>query len=500
MDAGDPVTLAPDTTDLLLQQAEAHPERLAVRSGASRTSYADLAGMVRRYAAAFAIRAAPRVLIALPRGAAAYASMFASGLAGGFYTPVNPASPPHKLHRIVRLLAPDIIVAHPALGTILAEAAPGAQCLDPATLVERGGMPGRGTRHTTAYVMFTSGSTGEPKGVVVSRSAVDHYVHWVHRSGTVQPDDVVSQFNSLAFDVSVLDIFGALCAGATLVPMDGRGDRLMPARAIAREGITVWTSVPSAVDLMRTAGQLTAANLGRVRLFTLAGEPLLRAHLDAIFAVCPHATLQNAYGPTEATVTVSRMAVTASDYEHACLGNAVSIGPATNGMGLHLVGGAGPDEGEIVITGPQVADGYWNDPDRTAAAFRTIMVNGRGVRGYHTGDWAQRRAGLLYCRGRIDAQVKIRGYRIELDEVAAAIRACGWPDVCVFRRGDELAALVECPAGETVNAGHLRADLAGLLDAYAIPAHIAGVAALPRNENDKVDRVQSARLFDELAG
>ena len=492
---------APDAIDLLLQQAAARPARLAVRSGVSGTSYAELADKVRRYAAAFAVSAAPRVLIALPRGAAAYAAMFAAGLAGGFYTPVNDASPHDKLHRIVRLLEPDIIVAHHALGAVLAQAAPGARCVDPATFDGRLGLlTGRGTRHGTAYVMFTSGSTGDPKGVVVPRSALDRYVQWVHRSGTVGPDDVASQFNNLAFDVSVLDIFGALCAGATLVPIGGRGDRLMPARAVAREGITVWTSVPSAIDLMRAARQLTQANLGRVRLFTLAGEPLSRAHLEWIFAVCPQTIIQNAYGPTEATVTVSQMLMVADGYEHACLGGAVSIGRATPGMGLHLSGGAHPDEGEIVITGPQLADGYWKDPVRTAAAFRTIHADGHELRGYHTGDWAERRNGLLFFRGRMDAQVKIRGYRIELDEVAAAIRACGWPGVCVFKRGGELAALIECPADETLDADRLRVALARFLDAYAIPAQIASVPALPRNENDKVDRARVACLFEALAG
>ena len=247
---------------------------------------------------------------------------------------------------------------------------------------------------------------------------------------------------------------------------------------------------------MRTARQLTQANLRTVRLFTLAGEPLMRAHLDAIFAVCPLAAVQNAYGPTEATVTVSQMRVTADHHEHACLGNAVSIGPAIPGMQLHLIGGRRPDEGEIVITGPQLAQGYLNDPVRTAAAFRPVEADDQIMRGYYTGDWAERHRGLIFYRGRIDAQVKIRGHRIELDEVAGAIRALGWPTVCVFKHGDLLAALVECPPGRNLDADALRLALARTLDAYAIPSRIEGVPALPRNENDKIDVVKAARLLD----
>ena len=492
-------TSPPDAVYTMLQTAAAHPARLAIRSGSVCLSYAAFSDRARRYAAAFAMQDSPRVLIALPRGADAYAAMFGAGLAGGFYTPVSEASPPEKLQRIAGLLAPHFIVAGNPLAAILAEASPAARTIDPAALEIGPGPAEPGRRHNIAYVMFTSGSTGEPKGVVVPRSALDHYARWVHESGTVQPDDVVSQFNNLAFDVSVLDIYGALCTGATLVPLGGRGDRLMPARAIAREGITVWTSVPSAIDLMRAAQQLIAANLRTVRLFTLAGEKLLRTQLDAIFAVCPNAAIQNAYGPTETTVTVSQMRVTAGDYDRACLGNAVSIGPAIPGMQLHLAGGAHPDEGEIVITGPQLAIGYLNDPARTAAAFRQIKAEGQVLRGYHTGDWAERHRGLIFCRGRIDAQVKIRGHRIELDEVAGAIRALGWPTVCVFKHGDLLAALVECPSGQSLDVDALRHALGRTLDAYAVPSRIGSVPALPRNENDKIDVAKAALLLGETS-
>ena len=488
----------PDALDLILDAAAARPGGDAVRSGSARMTYSAFAQLSRRYASALAACDSPRVLVALPRGPDAYASMIGAGLAGGVYTPASDASPLEKLRRIVGLLQPHAIVAPAELGKALAVAAPDARHIDPTRLDAHDGSLEPRTRHATAYVTFTSGSTGEPKGVIVPRTALNHYVHWIRQSGTVLPGDVVSQFNNLAFDVSVLDIYGALCTGATLVPLGGRGDRLMPARAIAREGITVWTSVPSAIDLMRTAGQLTRANLGRVRLFTLAGEPLLRTHLDAIFAACPDAAIQNAYGPTEATVTVSQIRLRADCYDHACLGRAVSIGPAIPGMRLHLAGGAHADEGEIVISGPQLASGYLNDPARTAAAFRPVEADGQTVRGYYTGDWGERHRELIFCRGRIDAQVKIRGHRIEPDEVAGAIRSLGWPNVCVFKHDGLLAALVECRPGQTLDADALRLALGRMLDAYAIPSRIASVAALPRNENDKIDTARAARLLQEM--
>jgi len=489
-----------DAIDLFLAAAGAHAEKAAVTGVASGVSYAALEHLARQYAACFAAAREPRVLIALPRGTHAYAAMLGAGLAGGFYAPANDASPLDKLQRVARELQPDFVVAPPELAEMVRAAAPGARPIDPDEVAQGKAMDGDGQRHRIAYIIFTSGSTGVPKGVVVPRTALNHYVGWIHASGCVRTDDRVSQFNNLAFDVSVFDIYGALCCGATLVPIEGRFDRLMPARAIARERITVWTSVPTVVDLMMTGHQLTLANLHTVRLFTLAGEPLLRPHLEALFAACPDTVVQNAYGPTEATVTVSSMIMTATDYPAACEKAAVSIGPEIPGMCLHLHGGPHPDAGELVIVGPQLADGYWRDPERTAAAFRPVQIGGETYRGYFTGDWVERIGGLIYFRERIDHQVKIRGYRIELDEVAAAIRDCGWPSVCVFKLGDGLAALVECPDGEIFDADGLREALGKLIEAYAIPEHMLATGRMPRNENDKIDRAAAKALFISMGG
>jgi len=485
-----------DAIDLFLNAARTHAEKSAVSGIAGDVTYTALEHLARQYAALFATTREPRVLIALPRGKHVYAAILGAALAGGFYAPANEASPADKLQRVARELQPDFVVAPPALASIVQQAAPGARLIDPATVEHGAALAGPGQRHRIAYIIFTSGSTGVPKGVVVPRTALNHYIGWIHTSGCVRTNDRVSQFNNLAFDVSVFDIFGALCCGATLVPIDGKFDRLMPARAIARERITVWTSVPTVIDLMQTGQQLTHANLKTVRLFTLAGEPLLRPQLEALFAACPETIVQNAYGPTEATVTVSSMMMTAADFPQACEKAAVSIGPQIPGMILHLHGGPHPDEGELVIIGPQLAEGYWQDPERTQAAFRPIEIDGEMRRGYFTGDWVERIRGLIYFRERIDHQVKIRGYRIELDEVAAAIRHCGWPSVCVFKLGDALAALVECPDGQEFDPAALRENLAKRIEAYAIPEHFLTTDRMPRNENDKIDRAAAKLLFE----
>lgn len=483
-----------DVIDRFLRAAEANPDHPAIRTAANSVTYGEFARRVRAFAAQFARHDAPRVLIALPQSCDAYAAILAAGLAGGCYTPLNLAAPEEKLRRIAHLLAPQVIVASGDLARALQVEAPLAALLDPADLDMAEPFVGRGTRHRLAYVLFTSGSTGLPKGVMVSRRALDHYVDWLATLG-IGPDDRVSQHPNLAFDISATDFYGALCYGATLYPVAVEGDRLMPARMIAREKITVWNSVPSVVGLMMQARQVTSKHLATVRLFNFCGEPLLAEHLQAIFAARPDTLVQNTYGPTEATISMTALSLTADNYHAFCGDASVALGDPIPGMAIRLEGGTHPDEGEIVILGPQLAEGYWQSPDKTALAFRDFEVAGEAVRGYHTGDWAERHDGNVFFKERIDFQVKVRGYRIELDEVAAAIRACGWPVVCVVKRGEALAAVVERSPGQRFSEAALRASLAAKIEAHAIPETILEVDRMPRNDNDKLDRRAAAALL-----
>jgi D-alanine--poly(phosphoribitol) ligase subunit 1 len=174
----------------------------------------------------------------------------------------------------------------------------------------------------------------------------------------------------------------------------------------------------------------------------------------------------------------------------------MAIGEPIPGMGLHLVGGRDADEGEIAISGPQLACGYWRDSERTARAFRTIVDDDRPIRAYFTGDWAERHEGSLYFRQRIDFQVKVHGFRLELDEVAAAIRECGWPNVCVVKCGDSIAAVVEHIENWRFDERELQTALALRIEPHGIPTIIRMMQRIPRNENDKMD-LGAVRAFLE---
>ena len=470
-----------------MRLAARQPDQVAVHTREGDTSFGELAMRARQVAERLSAVATPRVLIAYEQGSQAYAAMLGTLMAGGYYTPVNVASPLDKLAAICREFEPDFLLAEEPVGSALGRVVPQAQRI---TLADIAAAPPYSGSRTDplAYVIFTSGSTGTPKGVMISRAALAHYIDWVVGSTLFVAGDLVSQYTNLGFDLSVLDILGALCSGATIVPFVARGDRLLPAQAIAEHGLTVWVSTPSAVSLMMRMKQLTQAHLASVRRFFFIGEPLLDTHVSAIFAVCPAVEIWNAYGPTEATVSMTCLPLTADTYRSAVT-TSVALGAPIPGMELHVLGGDHPDEGELVIVGPQLAEGYWRDAPKTDRAFRHLSVAGTMRRAYFSGDWVRVIGGQVYFQSRIDHQVKINGFRLELDEVAAAIRALGWPDVVVLKLHGRLTAFVESTQGDSIDAieKKLLAGLHRKLERHAIPTRFFALRAFPRSLNDKID-------------
>ncbi len=480
-----------DAIDRFLAHGAGQPDNPAVCEADDTTSFGALLAKVRRLAFRFAHHPKPRVLIALPQGANAYAAMLAAGLCGGYYVPVNISAPIGKLVAIAVRTRPDVIVAADALRRTFCEACPGALLLTPEDADTGPQFEGRGTRHETAYIIFTSGSSGAPKGVVIPRHGLNHYVSWLGKTFSIGPDDRISQHPNIAFDLSVMDIYGALCFGAALYPVTDAADRMLPARHLQRHRITIWICVPTVVSLMMKDRGLDQRAFSSLRLVAFCGEPLLEIQLEWLFRLCPHAVVFNTYGPTEATVSMTALRLGAGTYKDMCE-NSAAIGEPIPGMTLYLIGGETDAAGEIVIAGPQLAMGYWDNREETEKRFKTLSIAGNEVRGYFTGDWAETKNGQIFFRERRDFQVKIRGFRLELDEVEAAIRSCGWRNVCALKLNGRLSAVVEAEEGRAFDEPELRRALALHLDAHAIPELFRTIKSLPRNENDKLDRLAVA--------
>jgi D-alanine--poly(phosphoribitol) ligase subunit 1 len=475
-----------DIAELILAQAKARPDHPAVVDRGKTYSYRDLLALAGGLGAAFRkLGDHPRVMILLDQGYEAFAAKIGTVLAGGVYSPANSQSPIAKLQAIAAQFKPDAVVASPArYRELLGAATDGPPLIDPAAALPPP-MTEAAKAHDLIYVMFTSGSTGAPKGVMVPRSAVNHYARWIAETVLPRPEDRWSQHPNIAFDMSQFDIYGALTSGGTLYPFNSATDRMMPALGIKRNGITIWNSVPSVVSQMVQAGQMTRENLASLRLMNFCGEALLPEHLDAIFAARPDLPVHNTYGPTEATISCTLLKLDSANYRSHCRAT-VAIGDPITAMGIHLIGGPSADEGEIVITGPQLARGYWENPEITAKAFREVEIAGKKTLGYFAGDWAKRVDGDVYFHGRIDFQVKIRGMRLELQEIDAALRKCGFRNAATTLIDEQIHAFLETDLAE-IDDADLRRRLAEHLEPHAIPSIFHLHESLPRNANDKID-------------
>ena len=345
---------------------------------------------------------------------------------------------------------------------------------------------------TPAYLLFTSGSTGRPKGVLVRRSNVDAFLDAVAARYDLNETDRLSQLFDLTFDLSAFDMFAAWQHGACVCCPDPE-QLLKPSDFVRASELTVWFSVPSAAMFLERLGGLKEGMFPSLRLSLFCGEALTAELANAWAAAAPNSIVENLYGPTEATI-----ACTAHRWERNSPSGANGFVPIGEPMGAtkarvvddrlrEVSPGAA---GQLLLGGPQVVDGYWDDPAVTARSFVTMPDEGRG---YLTGDRVMRPegGGPLEYLGRIDSQIKILGHRVELEEVEAVLReeaqadaiAVGWPPT-----PSGAAGIVAFIASASVDTVQLRRALSQRLPEYMVPRELRLVTELPLNANGKRDR------------
>lgn len=436
--------------------------------------------------------------------------LLAAGWVGAAYVPINYAYPEAGKIGMLRRSNVDVLIADAGgsamLTGALLDAAPQrilartakAPQPRPASLTDFHQLPrppenlrpSEVSAHSAAYILFTSGSTGIPKGVVVPCGAVRHFLHTMEATYPVQPRDRAAGTAEISFDLSVYNMLATWGAGASL-HMVPEGEVLAPARFIREREITCWLSVPSVAALMARMKMLKPGAFPSLRQTFFCGEPLLSSVAAAWQSAAPGSTLTNMYGPTEATVMCL-----AEDYGPQCAvtRDCVAVGRPFPGTRAAI---ASPDlkwvpdgaDGELLLGGAQLALGYLDDPERTGAAFVEID----GERWYRTGDGARRDGrGVFHYLGRIDNQVKVLGYRVELEgieihlrEVAGSetVAAVAWPIKDGIAEG-----IVAFVAGARCSAAEIRRAMQTRVPAYMVPSQVRVVAELPLNVNGKIDR------------
>lgn len=359
-----------------------------------------------------------------------------------------------------------------------------------------------------AYILFTSGTTGRPKGVPITHRNVRAFIEWAVEYFQLGPSDRLSGHTALTFDLSTFDVFATFAAGAELHQVP-RTVRMMPHEVggfIDERALTLWFSVPSQLSYVARFDGLAGHALGSLRHVAWCGDVLPPANLCYWKRRLPGVAFTNLYGPTEATVASSYYRVP-DDFDDPAAD--VPIGVACAGEELLVLDEehrpTEPGEvGDIYIKGVGLSPGYWHDPERTDACFLPAPgANGTGERMYRTGDRGRLLAdGTVAFLGRADFQIKTAGYRVEPAEVENAILQLGDVAACAVVAVDDdgiPGTVVGCAYvprnGEPIRPGEVKKRLLQSLPPYMIPTRWLRLEELPVDSRGKIDRRHARTLL-----
>ena len=515
----------------LREQAERRPDAIAVVMRDQRITYGQLDEYTTRLARllhAVGCQRGDRICFAIPKSPAAIIAILGILKADCLHVPIDTASPAPRVAKILAASKPRYILAAGSTAELLDELfadnsfrnSIGVGWMESSAPVARNFTPGfvrddlesysaepvayQNSEQDPAHILFTSGSTGDPKGVVITHRNVICFLEWATNYFGINSTDRISCHPPLHFDLAYFDIFGAFAKGAQvhLVPPELR---LLPnklADFIRASALTQWFSVPSVLNYIAKFDVLKINHFPDLKRILWCGDVLPTATLIYWMQRLPNVTFTNLYGPTETTIASSYYTLPG------CPANArapIPIGTACDGEELLILDDklcpvARHQVGDLYVRGIGLSPGYWGDPEKTAAAF---IADGVGERIYKTGDLASTgEDGLIYFVGRVDSQIKSRGYRIELGEVEAALNTIEElkESAVVAIASDNFEEKIICCAYVpsdgvwNLNAA-LHSKLSRLLPGYMLPARWLPLKRLPINANGKIDRRGLKDLF-----
>ncbi|MFE3851081.1 AMP-binding protein [Streptomyces griseorubiginosus] len=513
-----PSAPSPALSELLSATVRRNPEETALEISGISHSYRALFRMAETIASLLvkSVGEHPATLaLCAARSLPAYAGYLAAVRLGWTVVPLNPMFPAERNAAVAKAARAHVVLADESgagqMDTVAARIPAATLVLDDNGTDLRGGglpaPPAPGGSDDVAYVIFTSGTTGRPKGVPIRHRNLVPFLRHCVDAYEIGPGSRLSHTYDLTFDPSVFDMLATWCGGGTLVVPE-RGAVLRPAAYVNRHRLTHWFSVPSVISVAERLGDLAEGSMPGLRWTLFGGDRLTRRQWDRWRAAAPHSVIDNTYGPTEVTVFCTAFRRAAGQDCPDTSNGTVPIGDTLPHLEHLVVGqdGRPAEQGELCLRGSQRFAGYLDPADNTGRfAVGTAESRLRPAPAgapppeawYRTGDLVAREEGGLVHLGRLDQQVKVRGYRIEVGEIESALRSDpSVTDACVIALGPpearELHAVYLGPQGL---AGPLLARLRRLLPPYMLPRRIVHRDALPLTANGKLDR---ARLTREL--
>lgn len=494
-------------TDYLDTTAERFPSKSAIVDGEKELTFAQLRDSARRVASELAglgIFHRP-VAVYLEQSAESIVSFLGAAYSGNFYTVLDSKMPTERLRKIVEVLEPAVILTDDKhLGGAQIFAKEGQKILLISNLLQAdvnegklAEVVGRISAMDVLYVLFTSGSTGIPKGVTIGQRSVMDYTEWVRETFRVDEHDVIGNQAPFYFDNSVLDIYQMVSTGATLhiIPRSLFKFPLRLLEYIRDNSINMVFWVPSVLCMVANFDVLEACDVSCLKKILFAGEVMPNKQLNVWRRALPKALFANLYGPTEITVDCTYYIVDRAfdDAEPLpigvpCRASTILVLDDKN----QLVKGS--NQGELCVRGSSLSYGYYRDPERTAQAFMQNPLNDayRDII-YRTGDLVHynERNEIMYD-GRKDFQVKHMGHRIELGEIETAVSAQEGIEASCCLFDGEKSQLILCYIGK-LEERELRKKLIDILPEYMRPRYCRKLEVMPINANGKIDR---KRLYD----
>ncbi|KPL57650.1 AMP-binding protein [Rossellomorea vietnamensis] len=507
-----------------LKMVEKFPNAIALMIGIQEWTYSDVKRISSKWASVVinnSERQLKRIGILGYRSEVSYLGILTSLFTGAAFVPLNPNFPLERTSKMAELASLDAIIVGEEsvdyfhqLAKLNDTIAP--LVLFPNTSIDTGKFKMNVldqqdvhlsnykleevecSEKSIAYLLFTSGSTGEPKGVAINHTNVVHYLEINQQKYQITPQDRLTQTFDQTFDLAIFDMFMAWSNGATVCAMQPI-ELLSPIRFIEEKKVTVWFSVPSLVTLLRKQKLLKEGALASLRLSLFCGEPLHKSTVDAWQVAAPNSVIENLYGPTELTISCSSYRWTKGTSENECLNQIVPIGKINSGLDFLII-----DEkqqpvkegeiGELCVSGPQNSPGYWCNYQLVESdTFKYTNAKGEEVSYYRTGDQVvMLPTGNIAYIGRLDKQVKIKGYRVDCGEIEGLIsEQNGVLSVAVVPRlvkEGEVNGLVAYIVGENINSESIFQSLRVKLPSYMIPESIRIIEKMPLNVNGKIDR------------